>query len=82
MIFHLQTTTHLSRSIYIIKNADAIEYAFKIGLDPTAYEGLLSDDAIAMQVAYMKQWESELVAFERSGMMYVAIFYLQWMYVF
>ena len=27
-------------------------------------------------------WESELIAFEQSGMTYVIIFYLQWMYVF
>ena len=30
----------------------------------------------------MKQWEPELIAFERSGMTYVLFFYLQWMYVF
>lgn len=68
VLFHLHTTTHLSRSIYIIKNAAAIDYAFEVGLNPEEYEGSLSEDAIAMQVAYMKQWEPELIAFEQSGM--------------
>ena len=29
----------------------------------------------------MKQWMPELISFKQSGMLYVAFFYLQWMYV-
>lgn len=42
----------------------------------------MNEDEIAVQEAYQKQWESELIDFEDSGMVYVAIFYMQWMYVF
>ena len=38
LAFHLHTTQHLSRSIYIIENADAINFAFDVTADPTAYE--------------------------------------------
>jgi hypothetical protein len=40
--FHLHTTAHLSQSIYIIKNADAITYAFEVGSDPESYADTLS----------------------------------------
>jgi hypothetical protein len=81
-LYHIQTTAHLSQAIYIKKNADAINFAFDVTADPTAYADELSPDQIALQGAYKRQWEPELVAFEQSGMNYVAIFYFQWMYVF
>ena len=76
----MHTTKHLSQAIYIKQNADAIKYAYDVTADPESYN--LNEDEIAMQYAYKKQWEPELVAFETSGMLYVVFFYMQWMYVF
>ena len=81
-MYHLHTTKHLSQAIYIRKNAIAINYAYDVTADPNSYADDLTSDDIALQAAYKTQWEPELVAFEQSGMMYVAFFYMQWMYVF
>ena len=44
ILYHLHTTKHLSQAIYIQKNADAINYAYDIAMDPEAYVGVLSGD--------------------------------------
>lgn len=63
------------------KYAPAIDFSYDVAADPEAY-AYLGPDQVALQIAYQKQWQPELVAFEKSGMTYVALFYMQWMYVF
>ena len=81
LLYHLHTTQHLSQAIYLKKNADGINFAYDVTANPQDY-AYLGPDQIALQEAYVKQWQPELIAFENSGMTYVLIFYLQWMYVF
>lgn len=50
ILYHLHTTSHLSQSLYIIKNAEAINYAYDVTADP-AGSGL-DPDRIALQEAY------------------------------
>ena len=77
----MHTTKHLSQSIYLKKNAPGIDFSYDVAADPEAY-AYLGPDQVALQMAYQKQWQPELVNFEKSGMTYVALFYMQWMYVF
>lgn len=44
ILFHLHTTKHLSRAIYIRENADAIKFAYKVAADPDFY--LRPDDSL------------------------------------
>lgn len=82
VLVHMHMTAHITFSHHIRDNQDAIEFSLEVAADPEAFATTLTADQIALQEAYAKQWTSELVLFERSGMWFVFIFYLQWMYVF
>ena len=82
VLVHMHMTAHITFSHHIRDNQDAIEFSLEVAADPEAFATTLSADQIALQEAYAKQWTSELILFERSGMWFVFIFYLQWMYVF
>jgi hypothetical protein len=74
-----QTIHHLKLREGLLSNRDAIDTMIQIAQDPSEYAQYLDPNVFKVLMAKV---DEKLMAFEHSGMLFVLIFYFQWMYVF